>query len=112
MQEVEALREAGDAQIAFAQGDQWWHLDIGIQHADYDDGYNQGLGDRPNYFADTRVRQAIAQCIDRQALVEEITWGQGEVMNSFVPGKATQSRTTKPQPMVMIHRRLQFCWRA
>ncbi|HQF71722.1 MAG TPA: ABC transporter substrate-binding protein, partial [Promineifilum sp.] len=37
------------------------------------------------WFADTRVRQAVTQCIDRQALVDEFTGGRAEVMDTFVP---------------------------
>lgn len=83
--ELIGLGEAGEIQTAFAQSDQWWHLDFGIQHIDYTDGYNQGLGDRPNYFEDVRVRQAFAQCINRQALLEQFAWGQGSVMDSYLP---------------------------
>ena len=37
------------------------------------------------WFADARVRQAVTQCIDRQALVDEFTGGRAEVMDTFVP---------------------------
>jgi len=40
---------------------------------------------RPDFFADTRVRQAVAKCIDRQALVDEITYGQGVAPDSYLP---------------------------
>jgi len=39
-----------------------------------------------DWFEDARVRQAFAQCIDRQALVDELTFGRAEVMDTFVPG--------------------------
>jgi peptide/nickel transport system substrate-binding protein len=39
----------------------------------------------PRWFADTRVRQAITQCIDRPALVETFTGGRAPVMDTFVP---------------------------
>lgn len=35
--------------------------------------------------ADARLRQAIAQCIDRQALVDALYGGESTVMNSFIP---------------------------
>ena len=37
------------------------------------------------WFADTRVRQAVTQCIDRQALADAFTGGRAEVMDTFVP---------------------------
>lgn len=37
------------------------------------------------WFQDTRVRQAVTQCIDRQALVDEFTSGRATVMDTFVP---------------------------
>ncbi|MBP6017187.1 MAG: hypothetical protein KA586_10745 [Candidatus Promineofilum sp.] len=39
----------------------------------------------PGWFQDARVRQAITQCTDRQALVDELTFGRAEVMDTFVP---------------------------
>jgi peptide/nickel transport system substrate-binding protein len=40
---------------------------------------------RPNLFAEPRVREAIAKCVDRQALVDEMTYGQGVVPHSYLP---------------------------
>ena len=37
------------------------------------------------WFADTRVRQAVTQCIDRPALADEFTGGRATVMDTFVP---------------------------
>lgn len=37
------------------------------------------------WFADARARQAVAQCINRQALVEELTFGRAQLMDTFVP---------------------------
>lgn len=41
----------------------------------------------PGWFQDARVRQAITQCTDRQALVDELTFGRAEVMDTFVPNE-------------------------
>jgi peptide/nickel transport system substrate-binding protein len=38
-----------------------------------------------NWFEDARVRQAITQCTDRQALVDQLTYGRAAVMDTFVP---------------------------
>lgn len=40
---------------------------------------------RADFFADLRVRHAIAQCIDRGAIVDEVTYGRSVVLNSYVP---------------------------
>lgn len=37
------------------------------------------------WFQDPRVRQAITQCTDRQTIVDELTFGRAEVMDTFVP---------------------------
>jgi peptide/nickel transport system substrate-binding protein len=57
-------------------------LDFGIRPASYDDGID--LGDRPNIFADVRTRQAIAYCLDRQRVVDEVLSGLTYVPDTFV----------------------------
>lgn len=52
------------------------HLDFGIT------GY---FGERPDWFEDARVRQAIMRCIDRQRMVVERFGEQAVVMNAYVP---------------------------
>lgn len=39
---------------------------------------------RPDWFEDKRVRQAIAMCIDRQRMVEELTGGRAEMLHAYV----------------------------
>ncbi len=41
--------------------------------------------DRPSYFTAREVRQAVAMCIDRQALVERLSGGQMQVADLYVP---------------------------
>jgi peptide/nickel transport system substrate-binding protein len=62
-------------------------LAFGIHPAVYDKGYTAGL-DRPDYLGDTRVRQAIAMCIDRQKIVDGVLHGLSTVPASFVPAQA------------------------
>ncbi|HEX9617444.1 MAG TPA: peptide ABC transporter substrate-binding protein, partial [Anaerolineales bacterium] len=62
----------------------WEHADFSIGHAGYDDGYQPGR-DRPDFFGDRRTRQAIAQCIDRQRLVDELLYGRSRVMHAYLP---------------------------
>ena len=49
------------------------------------------------WFADTRVRQAVTQCIDRQALADEFTGGRATVMDTFVPPDHTLLPADLPQ---------------
>jgi peptide/nickel transport system substrate-binding protein len=55
----------------------WEHIDFGINPAsDYR---------RSDVFENVLVRQAIVQCIDRQAIVDEITYGRSVVPDSYLP---------------------------
>ncbi len=38
-----------------------------------------------SWFQDARVRRAVTQCTDRQTLVDELTYGRGAVLDTFVP---------------------------
>ncbi|MEE8389947.1 MAG: ABC transporter substrate-binding protein [Anaerolineae bacterium] len=40
---------------------------------------------RPDFFEDVRVRQAIAMCIDRQAVVNQVLGPSGRVSHSYLP---------------------------
>jgi peptide/nickel transport system substrate-binding protein len=69
--------ERGLLQVISAPGDRWEHLDFGLAPvAEYS---------RQDFFGDVRVRQAVAQCIDRQTIVDEATVGLGEVTDSYLP---------------------------
>jgi peptide/nickel transport system substrate-binding protein len=78
------LHQTGKLNATFTTGTVWEHIDFGIQHVDYDDGYQPGV-DRPDFFSDVRTRQAFAMCMDRQALVDTIFYGQSLVPDSYVP---------------------------
>ncbi len=41
--------------------------------------------DRPDFFEDVRVRQAIALCMDRQAVVQQVLGSSGRVSHSYLP---------------------------
>ena len=78
------LHTAGQIKATFTTGTFWEHIDFGIQHADYDDGYQLGV-DRPDFFSDLRTRQAFIMCMDRQAVVEAIWFGQSPVIDTYLP---------------------------
>ena len=69
--------QRGLLKVTSATGNGWEHIDFGIVPVpDYR---------RADFFGDVRVRQAIVQCIDRQAIVDEVTYGRSVVPDSYLP---------------------------
>jgi len=66
-------------------GPEWEHLDFGIAPASYDAGYNLFSATRQDIFGDLRVRQAVAACIDRQMLINELLYNQSQIPAGFFP---------------------------
>jgi peptide/nickel transport system substrate-binding protein len=56
------------------------HLDFGIVPAS---DYRRGAGN--DLFQDVRVRQAVAYCLDRQAIINQLLNGLSEVPAAYVP---------------------------
>ncbi len=77
------LQNSGKLKAYIGQGPEWEHLDFGIVPAAFDDGYQPG-SDRADFFGDVRVRQAVAACIDRDALNTDLMQGQSAAPNSFL----------------------------
>lgn len=77
------LDQQGLLQAHLTPSTVWEHADFSIGHADYDNGYQ--TDDRPDFFGDPRTRQAIAQCIDRQRVVDEVMFGKSLVPDSYLP---------------------------
>jgi peptide/nickel transport system substrate-binding protein len=77
------LQETGQVDATFVTGTVWEHIDFGIQHLDYDDGWQ--AGDRPNYFSDIRTRRAFLMCMDRQSVVDSVMFGQSVVLDVYIP---------------------------
>lgn len=59
-------------------------LGFGVTPATYDDGFDSKK-DRPDYFSDKRMRQAVASCLDRQKVVDTVLYGLSEVPDSYLP---------------------------
>jgi peptide/nickel transport system substrate-binding protein len=59
-----------------------YQLDTAWEHLDFD---VSPLSERPAFFADPAVRQAAAQCLDRQALAEAVYPGHGAAAAGLVP---------------------------
>jgi peptide/nickel transport system substrate-binding protein len=72
-----ALQARGQLNAAFSTGRVWEHADFGVVPFE---SYA-----RPDFFGDVRTRQAIAMCMDRQAIVDQVTFGQSVVMHTYVP---------------------------
>jgi peptide/nickel transport system substrate-binding protein len=69
--------EEGLLRLVSTPGTRWEQLDLGITSvASYQ---------RPDFFGDVRVRRAIAQCIDRWAIVDEVTYGRSIVPDTYLP---------------------------
>lgn len=78
-----ALLEAGEAgwlAPQFVPDSAFEHLDFGILPAE---GYRRAAGN--DLFQDVRVRQAVAHCLDRQALIDQLVQGLAEVPAVYVP---------------------------
>jgi peptide/nickel transport system substrate-binding protein len=72
--------EAGTVQLLSSSSSEWEHLDFGITPASW--------VRRPDYFGDVRVRQAIAQCVDRERIAREASpYGEAAVAHSYVPAE-------------------------
>ena len=77
------LQVSGQVNATFVTGTVWEHADFGIVPVSYDDGWQ--AGDRPDFFGDVRTRQAIAMCMDRQAVVDTVMFGQSVVLDTYLP---------------------------
>ena len=81
---LQEMQIAEEAQIFVTTGMTIEWLGLGINPASYDNGYNLSQ-DRQNVFADTYTRQALAYCVNRQAIVENVLFGFTTVPTSYVP---------------------------
>jgi peptide/nickel transport system substrate-binding protein len=75
------LEGAGQLVPTFVTGTVWEHVDFGINPVD------EYAATRPDFFEDVRMRQAIAMCMDRQSIVDELLYGRSVVINSYIPEK-------------------------
>jgi peptide/nickel transport system substrate-binding protein len=85
--QVDLLRSMADQkqlQVLFETPPVMEQLAFGIHPAAYDNGYN-ATSDRPDYFGEAPLRQAVAMCIDRQKVVDSVLKGLSSVPASFVP---------------------------
>jgi peptide/nickel transport system substrate-binding protein len=77
MSTLAQVEEKGLLRLVATPSDHWEQIDFGITPiSDYR---------RPDFFGDVRVRQAVAQCIDRWAIVDEVVYGHSIVPDSYLP---------------------------
>jgi peptide/nickel transport system substrate-binding protein len=81
---LQALSEQGQLNFSMITNLDWEHAAFGIVPVSYTDGFNPLL-DRPDLFGDVRTRQAIAMCMDRQAVIDEALMGRSLVPDSYLP---------------------------
>ncbi len=71
------LEEQGLLEVASAPGGGLALMSFGIQPSD---DY-----ERPGFFTDPQVRHAVAMCVDRPALIDEMTYGLSVAPDSYLP---------------------------
>jgi peptide/nickel transport system substrate-binding protein len=81
------LQAAGQVNATFVTGTVWEHADYGISPVCTDNGGwdNCVAEGRPDFFGDVRVRRAVAMCMDRQAVVDTVMFGQSIVLDTYLP---------------------------
>ncbi len=83
---LQQMQASGELRASFAPGMTIEWLGLGIKPATYDDGYDTLFAkDRQDILSDARTRQAIAQCLDRQKVVDTVLFGLTSVPNTFLP---------------------------
>jgi len=81
---LQQMQKDGQAELIIAQTNTMEWLGIGIVPASYDNGFSL-KDDRPDFFGDARMRQAIALCLDRQQVVDTVLFGLSQVPDTYLP---------------------------
>jgi peptide/nickel transport system substrate-binding protein len=81
------LQAAGQLNATFVTGTVFEHADFGIVPICTDSGgWATCLAEgRPDFFGDVRTRRAMTMCMDRQAVVDTVMFGQSIVLDSYLP---------------------------
>jgi peptide/nickel transport system substrate-binding protein len=80
------LQAAGQLNATFVTGTVWEHADFNVTPLE-GSGF-AGLdtdGDGQGPFGDVRLRQAVLLCMDRQAVVDTVMFGQSVVLDTYLP---------------------------
>jgi peptide/nickel transport system substrate-binding protein len=79
------MQTDGQAQVLTSTTNTLEWLGLGITPGSYDDGYSTSPpNDRPDFFFDPRIRQAIAMCLDRQKVVDTVLFGLSVVPDTYI----------------------------
>ncbi len=81
---LQQLESQGQAKLITAQTMTMEWLGIGVSPSAYDDGVKSQT-DRPDFFGDARMRQALAYCLDRQKVVDTVLFGLSQAPDSYLP---------------------------
>ena len=81
---LQQMEKDGQAELLTAQTNTMEWLGIGIVPASYDNGFSP-KDDRPDFFGDARMRQALALCLDRQQVVDTVLFGLSQVPDNYLP---------------------------
>lgn len=82
------LQASGQLDAAFVTGTTWEHADFNIlplEGAGFAGLGSDLSGTTPGPFGDVRLRQAVAMCMDRQAAVDTVLYGQSVVIHTYLP---------------------------
>lgn len=71
------METSGRGKLYAVSGSIWEHLTF---NADPPPDYEQ-----PAFFRDVRTRRAVAHCINRQAIIEQVTGGLGKISDAYLP---------------------------
>jgi peptide/nickel transport system substrate-binding protein len=76
---LQAMAEAGEARMVTQPSPVWEHLTFNVSPPpDYE---------APAYFADARTRRAVAWCVDRARILEEMSHGLSTVSHTYLPSE-------------------------
>ena len=83
---LQQMQKDGQAKLLTTQTNTMEWLGIGVVPASYDNGFKlSDKDDRPDFFGDARMRQAIALCLDRQQVVDNVLFGLSQVPDAYLP---------------------------
>ena len=80
----QAALSANGYELRMSDSSEFEFLAFGITPASYDDNYYPYGADRPDLFGDVNTRRAIALCIDRQGMLDEIFAGNVGTASTYL----------------------------
>lgn len=84
---IRDLEKAGKLKAEISGSTVWEGLYYGIKPALYDSMQPAFNKNRPDYFSDARTRKAVAMCIHRDQILQEVWAGYAATQNTFLSDK-------------------------